>query len=155
MIVANADISTKGRTDTDHESNNEMNQAQRDHDPKSSSHDPSGQLLWLHVTCYERSCIVPLMGKSFLKLFGQIWRRRFGQAFPERKKHGPISRQETISHLNGPAHLSIMQRQASPAVAVNEAIQGWLESTNTERQKKRHDHERSSTSSSVRHPSQS
>ena len=82
VIVANADISTKGRTDTDHESNNEMNQAQRDHDPKSSSHDPSGQLLWLHVTCYERSCIVPLMGKSFLKLFGQIRRRRFGQAFP-------------------------------------------------------------------------
>ena len=55
---------------------------------------------------------------------------------PSEKKHGPISRQETISHLNGPAHLSIMQRQASPAVAVNEAIQGWLESTNTERQKK-------------------
>ena len=74
---------------------------------------------------------------------------------PSEKKHGPISRQETISHLNGPAHLSIMQRQASPAVAVNEAIQGWLESTNTERRKKRHDHERSSTSSSVRHPSQS
>jgi hypothetical protein len=98
VIVANADISTKGRTDTDHESNNEMNQAQRDHDPKSSSHDPSGQLLWLHVTCYERSCIVPLMGKSFLKLFGQIRRRRFGQAFPERKK--------TWTHIKARNHIA-------------------------------------------------
>ena len=72
----------------------------------------------------------------------------FGQAFPE-LKHWPISRQEAISHLNlltnnpsdkaksrccpdpcnGPAHLSIMQRQSSPAVAVNEAIQGWNQQT--------------------------
>ena len=73
----------------------------------------------------------------------------FGQAFPERKKHGPISRQEAISHLNllkknlsdeatsswcphpcnGPAHVSIMQRQSSPAVAVDEAIQHWNQQT--------------------------
>ena len=68
--------------DDSQECEDQMNQAQRDHDPKSSSHDPSGQLLWFHVTCYERSCIVPLMGKSCLKLFGQIRRRHFGQAFP-------------------------------------------------------------------------
>jgi len=71
--------------DDSQECEDQMNQAQRDHDPKSSSHDPSGQLLWLHVTCYERSCIVPLMGKAFLKLFGQIG-RMFWTSFPRAKK---------------------------------------------------------------------
>ena len=74
----------------------------------------------------------------------------FWTSFPLlRKKRGPISRQEAISHLNllkknpsdeatsswcphpcnGPAHVSIMQRQSSPAVAVDEAVQHWDQQT--------------------------